>query len=117
MIQRRLLTSMFGVVLAAIGVFVAGLEVVAVWHGAGSDSQQLSPVRVGVLGLIAFVVAAVLTIAPARRRARPIPGLARGTDRIGSGDSRPVGPRYGIREPRPVAEGLDNAAPRGTDFI
>jgi len=37
-IQRRLLTSMFGVVLAAIGVFVAGLEVVAVWHGAGSDS-------------------------------------------------------------------------------
>jgi signal transduction histidine kinase len=116
-IQRRLLTSMFGVVLAAIGVFVAGLEVVAVWHGAGSDSQQLSPVRVGVLGLIAFVVAAVLTMAPARRLARPIQDLARAADRIGSGDARPVGRRYGIGELDRVAEGLDNAAQRVTDLI
>src|SRR5260221_11530110 len=98
MIQRRLLTSMFGVVLAAIGVFVAGLEVVAVWHGAGSDSQQLSPVRVGVLGLIAFGVAALLTMAPARRLARPIPDLARGADRVGSGDARRAGRRAGLGE-------------------
>src|SRR5258706_11049690 len=108
---------MFGVVLAAIGVFVAGLEVVAVWHGAGSDSLRLSPVRVGVLGLIAFVVAAVLTMAPARRLARPIQDLARAADRIGSGDARPVGRRYGIGELDRVAEGLDNAAQRVTDLI
>src|SRR5258707_2281048 len=108
---------MFGVVLAAIGVFVAGLEVVAVWRGAGSDSLQLSPVRVGVLGLIAFVVAAGLIMAPARRLARPIEDLARAADWIGSGDARPVGRRYGIGELDRVAEGLDNAAQRVTDLI
>src|SRR5258707_15872337 len=108
---------MFGVVLAAIGVFVAGLEVVAVWRGAGSDSLQLSPVRVGVLGLIAFVVAAGLIMAPARRLARPIQDLARAADRIGSGDARPVGRRYGIGELDRVPEGLDNAAQRVTDLV
>jgi signal transduction histidine kinase len=116
-IQRRLLTSMFGVVLAAIVVFVAGLEVVAMWHRAGSDSVQLSPVRVVLVGLIAFVVAAGLTMAPARRLARPIQDLARAADRIGSGDARPVGRRYGIGELDRVAEGLDNAAQRVTDLI
>src|SRR5260221_10889086 len=110
MIQRRLLTSMFGVVLAAIGVFVAGLEVVAVWRGAGSDSLQLSPVRVGVLGLIAFVVAAVLTMAPARRLARPIQDPARAADPIGSGDAQPVGRRDGNGVLEPVAAGLHHGA-------
>src|SRR5229473_4325739 len=117
MIQRRLLTSMFGVVLAAIGVFVAGLEVVAVWHGAGSDSLRLSPAQVGLLALVALVVAAGLAAAQARRLARPIQDLARAADRIGSGDARPVGRRYGIGELDRVAEGLDNAAQRVTDLI
>ena len=117
MIQRRLLMSMFGAVLAAVLVFVAGLEVAAIWHGGGSDSLRLSPDRVGLVGLIAFVVAAGLTMAPARRLARPIQDLARAADRIGSGDARPVGRRYGIAELDRVAEGLDNAAQRVTDLI
>ena len=117
MIQRRLLMSMFGAVLAAVLVFVAGLEFVAMWHRGGSGSLQLSPVRVALLGLIVLVVAAGLTMAPARRLARPIQDLARAADRIGSGDARPVGRRYGIAELDRVAEGLDNAAQRVTDLI
>src|SRR5215813_11536762 len=109
--------SMFGAVLAAVMVFVAELEFVAMWHRGGSGSLQLSPVRVALLGLIALVVAAFLAMAPARRLARPIQDLARAADRIGSGDARPVGRRYGIAELDRVAEGLDNAAQRVTDLI
>jgi signal transduction histidine kinase len=115
--QRRLLTSMFGVAIAAVLVFGAGLEVVAVVHPSGSRSLQLSSLQVGVLGLIAFVVAAGLTMAQARRLARPMQDLARAADRIGAGDSRPVGRRYGIGELDRIAEGLDNAAQRVTDLI
>src|SRR6266566_2754712 len=115
--QRRLLTSMFGVAIAAVLVFGAGLEVVAVSHRSGSQPIRLSPVQVGVLGLIALVVAAGLTMAQARRLARPLQDLARAADRIGSGDARPVGRRYGIGELDRVAEGLDNAAERVTDLI
>jgi len=116
-IQRRLLTSMFGIAIAAILVFGAGLEVVAVSHRSGSHALRLSPVEVGLLGLIACVVATGLTLAQARRLARPIQDLARAAGRIGSGDARPVGRRYGIAELDRVAEGLDNAAQRVTDLI
>src|SRR5215467_899154 len=108
---------MFGVAIAAVLVFGAGLEVVAVSRGPGSRPIQLSPVQVGVLGLISLVVAAGLTMAEARRLARPLQDLARAADRIGSGDTRPLGRRYGISELDRVAEGLDNAAQRVTDLI
>src|SRR5207245_6990870 len=52
-----------------------------------------------------------------RRLARPMQDLARAADRIGSGDARPVGRRYGIAELDRIAEGLDNAAQRVTDLI
>ncbi len=115
--QRRLLTSMFGVAIVAVLVFGAGIEVVAVTDPSGSHPLRLSPVEVGLIGLIALVVAAGLTMAQARRLARPVQDLARAADRIGSGDARPVGRRYGIGELDRVAEGLDNAAQRVTDLI
>ena len=63
--RRRLLTSMFGVAIAAILVFGAGVESVAVSHPADSHSLRLSPLQVGLIGLIALVVAAGLTLAQA----------------------------------------------------
>src|SRR5271166_5157293 len=110
--QRRLLTSMCGVVIAAVLVFGAGLEIAA-----GSHPSRLSQPRVAVAALVAFVVAAVLALAQARRLARPVQDLARAADRIGSGDARPVGRRYGIGELDRVAEGLDTSVQRVTDFI
>src|SRR5258708_36107952 len=105
---------MFGVALAAILGFGVGLEIVVMWHRAGSNSLHLSPVRVGVLGVIAFVVAAGLIMAPARRLARPIQDLARAADRIGAGDARPVGRRYGNGGVDPGGQGPRRGAPPGT---
>lgn len=115
--QRRLLTSMFGVAIVSVLVFGAGIEVVTAADRSGARSLQLSPLEVGLIGLVALVVAAGLTMAQARRLARPVQDVARAADRIGSGDARPVGRRYGIAELDRVAEGLDNAAQRVTDLI
>jgi len=115
--QRRLLTSMLGVAVVAVLAFGAGLTVAAVSRRSGADSLRLSPGQVGLLALIALVVAAALAAAQARRLARPVQDLSRAADRIGSGDARPVGRRYGVNELDRVAEGLDSAAKRLSDFV
>ncbi len=110
--RRRLLTSTFGVAVAAVGVFCAGLVVWPKGHGG-----RLSAGGAGLLAVGGLVVAAALTLAQARRLARPAEDLARAADRIGSGDTRPVGRRYGIRELDRIADGLDSTVKRLTDFI
>ncbi len=110
--RRRLLTSTFGVSLAAVLVFAAGVAIPA-----GSSRGGISAARVILVGLLAVVVAAGLALAQARRLARPAQDLARAADRIGTGDARPVGRRYGIGELDRIAEGLDNAVQRVADFI
>src|SRR5258708_38973661 len=115
--QRRLLTSMLGVAIAAVLAFGAGLTIAAVSHPTGSHALRLSPAQVGLLALVALVVAAGLAAAQARRLARPVQDLARAADRIGSGDARPVGRRYGVSELDRIAEGLDNPAKRGRGLL
>ncbi len=110
--RRRLLTSAFGVAVAAVLAFGAGLAV-----SAQSHDWRLSPLRLAVVTLGVLVVAAGLAMAQARRLARPVQDLARAADRIGSGDARPVGRRYGIGELDRIADGLDSAVQRVTDFI
>jgi signal transduction histidine kinase len=110
--RRRLLTSTFGVTLAVVLVFAAGLVI-----STGSAHGRLSAARIAVLGLAALVVAAALAMVQARRLARPARDLARAADRIGTGDARPVGRRYGIAELDRIADGLDNAVQRVADFI
>src|ERR1700751_4160350 len=46
----------------------------------------------------------------ARRAARPVEELAEAAGRLGTGDPRPVGRRYGVTELDQVADGLDSAA-------
>src|SRR3984957_7839568 len=110
--RRRLLTSTFGVAVAAVLVFAAGAATWAVAH-----QGRLSAVRITVVALGALAVGAGLTLAQARRLARPAQDLARAADRIGSGDARPVGRRYGIAELERIADGLETAVTRGGDFI
>ena len=59
----------------------------------------------------------VLAIVQARRLTRPLEELAEAADRLGSGDARPLGRRYGIPELDQVAEGLDGSAQRITDLL
>jgi signal transduction histidine kinase len=118
--QRRLLTSMFGVAIGTVIALWVGLAVASLVgspgrHGAAD--HLATSTQVVLLALIAVMVGAGLAAAQARRLARPVRHLARAADRIGSGDSRPVGERYGIAELDRVAEGLDSAAKRLSDFI
>lgn len=116
--QRRLLTSMLAVAAAAVLVFGAGLAVFAGHGGASGRATWLVwPVQAGLFAAAAMLVAAGLAAAQARRLVRPLRDLARAADRIGSGDARPVGRRYGIAELDRVAEALDNSAKRVSDFI
>jgi signal transduction histidine kinase len=69
------------------------------------------------LGLLAIGVAVVLALLQARRLSRPLRELALAADRLGSGDVRPLGRRYGIAELDRVAEGLDGSAQRIDELL
>lgn len=72
---------------------------------------------IGSLGLLAIGVAVGLAFIQARRFARPLVELARAAERLGFGDARPLGRRYGVRELDQVAEGLDRSAQQVADML
>jgi signal transduction histidine kinase len=72
---------------------------------------------IGGVALAAVGVAVVLGLLYARRITRPLDELARAADRLGLGDSSPLGRRYGIHELDRVAEGLDGSAQRINDLL
>lgn len=111
-LRRRIVTSTLGVALAVAAVFIVGLAIAT-----GSRLGGLSPLRFTTLVVGALAVAAVLALTQARRLARPVRDLARAADRVGSGDARPVGRRYGIAELDRIADGLDCAVQRVIDLI
>src|SRR5215831_3471705 len=74
-------------------------------------------VVIGSLVLLALAVAVGLAILQARRLARPLQELASAADRLGSGDARPLGRRYGVQELDRVAERLDGSAERINDLL
>jgi signal transduction histidine kinase len=70
-----------------------------------------------VVALLAVGVAVVLGLTYARRIVTPLQELATAADRLGSGDSSPLGRRYGIQELDRVAEGLDGSVQRINDLL
>ncbi len=66
---------------------------------------------------VACCLAVVLAGIVARRAARPVEELAEAAGRLGTGDPRPVGRRYGVTELDQVADGLDSAARRVTHLL
>jgi len=86
------------------------------------DSNQAGAVLrelllIGAVALAAVGVAVVLGLLYARRITRPLEELAGAADRLGLGDSSPLGRRYGIQELDRVAEGLDSSAQRINDLL
>jgi signal transduction histidine kinase len=72
---------------------------------------------IGGVAIIAVGLAVVLGLYYARRMTRPLSELAAAADRLGSGDSSPLGRRYGIQELDRVAEGLDGSVQRINDLL
>jgi signal transduction histidine kinase len=72
---------------------------------------------IGSLALLAMLVAVGLALLQARRFSRPLRELASAADRLGSGDARPLGRRYGVLEFDHVAEGLDGSAQRINELL
>jgi signal transduction histidine kinase len=72
---------------------------------------------VGGVALLAVGLAVVLGLLYSRRITRPLEELAVAADRLGSGDSSPLGRRYGIQELDRVAEGLDGSVQRINDLL
>ncbi|HUN31183.1 MAG TPA: HAMP domain-containing sensor histidine kinase [Trebonia sp.] len=68
--------------------------------------------------LVAALTAGIaLATVRARRTAKPVEELAEVAGRLGAGDPRPVGRRYGVTEIDQVADGLDAAARRVTHLL
>jgi signal transduction histidine kinase len=84
-------------------------------HVAGRVNSGLA--LVGALSLLAVGVAVVLAFRQARRFTRPLEELAGAAARLGSGDARPSGFRYGLPELDQVAAGLDRSARQVSDLL
>src|SRR6202046_1840619 len=108
LMRRRL--WLFTSAVAVIAALVAAVRLLVV--AADRDPFMLA---LGLPLLAAAIAAAVaLSGAVARRAARPVEELAEAAGRLGTGDPRPVGRRYGVTELDQVAEGLDSASRRVT---
>jgi signal transduction histidine kinase len=83
-----------------------------------ADSKVLgSLLLIAGLSVAAVGVAMGLAFLQARRFTLPLVELAQAAGRLGSGDSRPLGRRYGMPELDQVADGLDRSAERVADLI
>src|SRR6202034_3742055 len=109
--RRRL--WLFTSAVAVIAALVAAVPLLVV--AADRDHFMLA---LGLPLLAAAVAAAVgLSGAVGRRAAPAVDGLAEAAGRLGPGDPRPVGRRYGLTELDQVAEGLDSASRRVTNLL
>ena len=72
---------------------------------------------IGTLAALAIGVAVGLAFIQARRLTTPLVELAEAAERLGSGDSRRLGHRYGVAELDQVADGLDRSARRVGDML
>ena len=67
--------------------------------------------------IAAVALAGWLTAVLARRLARPVEELAEAAARLGAGDPRPLGRRYGVADLDQVADGLDTSARRLSSLL
>jgi signal transduction histidine kinase len=105
-VRRRLWFS--GLAVAAVAVLVLGVPALVI--AAGRSAAAVIVVAVAVVA--AAALAAWLAAALAGRMARPVEELAEAAGRLGAGDPRPLGRRYGTPDLDQVADGLDSSARR-----
>jgi signal transduction histidine kinase len=109
--RRRLWFAVFVSTVAAI--VVAGVPALVL--AAGRDATAVAVVTGVMAGaaLLAAWLAAVLS----RRLARPVEELGEAAGRLGTGDPRPLGRRYGAADLDQLADGLDGFARRLSSLL
>jgi signal transduction histidine kinase len=111
MMRKRLWFSSFAVALVA--VLVVGVPALVIDAGRGAAALGV----VAVVMAVAAALAGWLTALLAGRLARPVEELAEAAARLGRGDPRPLGRRYGAADLDQVADGLDTSARRLSSLL
>jgi signal transduction histidine kinase len=109
--RRRLWFSSFAT--AAAAVLVLGVPALVIAAGRGAAAVAVVAALMAGTAALAAWLAAVL----AARIARPVEELAEAAGRLGAGDPRPLGRRYGLAEVDQVADGLDSSARRLSSLL
>jgi len=110
-VRRSLWFSSFTAAAAAVVVLGAPALVIAAGRGAAAVAV------VAALMVVAVALAAWLAAVFAGRMARPVAELAEAAERLGAGDPRPLGRRYGTPELDQLADGLDSSARRLSSLL
>jgi signal transduction histidine kinase len=110
-VRRRLLISNLVVALVILLVLGVPALVLSARHGVGPLATVVS------LAVAAVLLAAWLAAFLARRNARPVEELAEAAGRLGAGDPRLLGRRYGITDLDQMADGLDSSARRLSSLL
>src|SRR3984957_3717426 len=109
--RRRLWFSGFAA--AAAVVLILGIPALVI--ASGRDAAATAIVATLMAG--ALILAAWLAAVLAARLARPVEELAEAAARLGAGDPRPLGRRYGVADLDQVADGLDSSARRLSSLL
>ena len=109
--RRRLWFSSFAV--AVLAVLIVGVPALVISAGHGGAAPGVIAAAMAVAAALAGWLTAVL----ARRLARPVEELAEAAGRLGAGDPRPLGRRYGTADLDQVADGLDTSARRLSSLL
>jgi signal transduction histidine kinase len=102
-VRRRLLLSHLAV--TAVAVVIVAIPVLVLKPAAAAYA------------LVAVVAAAALAVVMSRWLARPVEELAEAAGRLGAGDPRPLGRRYGAADLDQLVDGLDSSARRLSSLL
>ena len=102
-----------GFIVTAGAILVVGVPALVIAAGRSAAAAGIIAASV----VAAAAAAAWLTAVLAGRMARPVAELAEAATRLGAGDPRPPGRRYGTPELDQLADGLDNSARRLSSLL
>jgi signal transduction histidine kinase len=109
--RKKLWLFSFAAAMAA--VLVVGVPALVIAAGRGAAALAV----IAALIVVAAALAGWLTAVLAGRLARPVQELAEAAGRLGAGDPRPLGRRYGVTDLDQLADGLDSSARRLSSLL
>src|ERR1700678_4508052 len=109
--RKKLWVYTFSGAMAA--VLIVGVPALVIAAGRGAAALAV----IAALIVVAAALAGWLTAVLAGRLARPAEELAEAAGRLGAGDPRPLGRRYGVTDLDQLADGLDSSARRLSSLL